>query len=75
MADMDQPENFPTPRCRRFSGFLDRRFAARVTPHAGGDGALGDAVEFILKAQGKWKKVLEAYLGEKSGKKLLAISS
>jgi 3-deoxy-D-manno-octulosonate 8-phosphate phosphatase (KDO 8-P phosphatase) len=34
-----------------------------ITPHAGGDGALRDAVEFILKAQGKWKKVMEAYIG------------
>jgi 3-deoxy-D-manno-octulosonate 8-phosphate phosphatase (KDO 8-P phosphatase) len=33
-----------------------------VTPHAGGEGALRDAVEFILKAQGKWKKALEAYI-------------
>ena len=33
-----------------------------VTPHAGGEGALRDAVEFILKAQGKWKKVVEAYI-------------
>jgi 3-deoxy-D-manno-octulosonate 8-phosphate phosphatase (KDO 8-P phosphatase) len=39
-----------------------------VTPHAGGDGALRDAVEFILKAQGKWKKIVEAYLGESSPK-------
>jgi 3-deoxy-D-manno-octulosonate 8-phosphate phosphatase (KDO 8-P phosphatase) len=39
-----------------------------TTPHAGGDGALRDAVEFILKAQGKWKKILEAYLGERSPK-------
>jgi 3-deoxy-D-manno-octulosonate 8-phosphate phosphatase (KDO 8-P phosphatase) len=38
-----------------------------ITPHAGGDGALRDAVEFILKAQGKWKKVLEDYIGGKSG--------
>src|SRR5579863_9049096 len=37
-----------------------------VTPHAGGDGALRDAVEFILKAQGKWKKILDAYIGERS---------
>jgi 3-deoxy-D-manno-octulosonate 8-phosphate phosphatase (KDO 8-P phosphatase) len=35
-----------------------------VTPHAGGEGALRDAVEFILKAQGKWKKVVETYIGE-----------
>ena len=33
-----------------------------TTPHAGGGGALRDAVEYILKAQGKWKKVLETYL-------------
>jgi 3-deoxy-D-manno-octulosonate 8-phosphate phosphatase (KDO 8-P phosphatase) len=38
-----------------------------ITPHAGGDGALRDAVEFILKAQGKWKKTLEDYIGGKSG--------
>lgn len=39
-----------------------------ITPHAGGDGALRDAVEFILKSQGKWKKILEAYIGERSPK-------
>jgi 3-deoxy-D-manno-octulosonate 8-phosphate phosphatase (KDO 8-P phosphatase) len=37
-----------------------------VTPHAGGDGALRDAVEYILKAQGKWKTVVEKYIGERS---------
>lgn len=31
-----------------------------------GDGALCDAVEFILKAQGKWEKIAEAYIGERS---------
>jgi 3-deoxy-D-manno-octulosonate 8-phosphate phosphatase (KDO 8-P phosphatase) len=40
-----------------------------ITPHAGGDGALRDAVEFILKAQGKWKRVVEAYIGERSPKR------
>jgi 3-deoxy-D-manno-octulosonate 8-phosphate phosphatase (KDO 8-P phosphatase) len=39
-----------------------------ITPHAGGDGALRDAVEFILKAQGKWRKVVEEYIGEGSSK-------
>jgi 3-deoxy-D-manno-octulosonate 8-phosphate phosphatase (KDO 8-P phosphatase) len=34
-----------------------------VTPHAGGDGALRDAVEYILKAQGKFKRVVEQYIG------------
>jgi 3-deoxy-D-manno-octulosonate 8-phosphate phosphatase (KDO 8-P phosphatase) len=39
-----------------------------VTPHAGGEGAARDAVEFILKAQGKWKSVLQAYVGGKKSK-------
>ena len=43
-----------------------KREAHYVTPHSGGDGALRDAVEFILKAQGKWKRVVEAYIGERS---------
>jgi 3-deoxy-D-manno-octulosonate 8-phosphate phosphatase (KDO 8-P phosphatase) len=38
-----------------------------VTPHAGGDGALRDAVEYILKAQGKWKKVVSEYTCERGG--------
>lgn len=37
-----------------------------VTQHSGGDGALRDAVEFILKAQGKWKKAVSEYIGERS---------
>ena len=40
-----------------------KKEAHYVTPHAGGEGALRDAVEFILKAQGKWKKAVEEYLG------------
>jgi len=43
-----------------------KREAHYVTPHAGGDGALRDAVEFILKAQGKWREIVEAYMGERS---------
>src|ERR1700733_1443621 len=43
-----------------------KREAPYVTPHSGGDGALRDAVEFILKAQGKWKRVVESYIGERS---------
>jgi len=39
-----------------------------VTPHPGGDGALRDAVEYILKAQGKWKRVVEEYISERSPK-------
>jgi len=37
-----------------------------VTPHAGGDGAARDAVEFILKAQGRWKRVVAEYISERS---------
>jgi 3-deoxy-D-manno-octulosonate 8-phosphate phosphatase (KDO 8-P phosphatase) len=37
-----------------------------VTPHSGGDGALRDAVEYILKAQGKWKRVVSEYISERS---------
>jgi 3-deoxy-D-manno-octulosonate 8-phosphate phosphatase (KDO 8-P phosphatase) len=43
-----------------------KRDAHYVTKHGGGDGALRDAVEFILKAQGKWQKVVEEYIGERS---------
>jgi len=37
-----------------------------TTAHAGGDGAARDAVEYILKAQGKWKRVVEEYISLKS---------
>lgn len=46
-----------------------KREAHYTTPHAGGDGALRDAVEFILRAQGRWKEVVEEYVGEKSPNK------
>jgi 3-deoxy-D-manno-octulosonate 8-phosphate phosphatase (KDO 8-P phosphatase) len=46
-----------------------KKEAHYVTPHAGGEGALRDAVEFILKAQGKWKRVVEAYIGERNPKR------
>jgi len=42
-----------------------KKEAHYVTPHAGGEGALRDAVDFILKAQGKWKDVVADYLGER----------
>jgi 3-deoxy-D-manno-octulosonate 8-phosphate phosphatase (KDO 8-P phosphatase) len=38
-----------------------------ITPHGGGDGGLRDAVEFILKAQGKWKRAVTDYLAGKTG--------
>jgi 3-deoxy-D-manno-octulosonate 8-phosphate phosphatase (KDO 8-P phosphatase) len=37
-----------------------------ITPHGGGDGAARDAVEYILKAQGKWKSAVEEYISERS---------
>ena len=37
-----------------------------VTPHAGGDGALRDVIEFILKAQGKWKQAVEKYIRDRT---------
>jgi 3-deoxy-D-manno-octulosonate 8-phosphate phosphatase (KDO 8-P phosphatase) len=41
-----------------------KRAAHHVTPHGGGDGALRDAVEYVLKAQGRWTSVFEAYIAE-----------
>jgi 3-deoxy-D-manno-octulosonate 8-phosphate phosphatase (KDO 8-P phosphatase) len=46
-----------------------RKEAHYVTPHAGGNGALRDAVEYILKAQGKWQQVVSEYICERSPKK------
>jgi 3-deoxy-D-manno-octulosonate 8-phosphate phosphatase (KDO 8-P phosphatase) len=37
-----------------------------VTDHAGGEGALRDAIEYILRAQGKLEDAIEKYLGERS---------
>ena len=35
-----------------------------VTPHCGGEGALRDALDYILKAQGRLKEIIELYIGE-----------
>jgi 3-deoxy-D-manno-octulosonate 8-phosphate phosphatase (KDO 8-P phosphatase) len=43
-----------------------KKEAHYVTPHSGGDGALRDAVEYILKAQGKWKQVVDEYTAERT---------
>ncbi|HKU19881.1 MAG TPA: HAD hydrolase family protein, partial [Terriglobales bacterium] len=37
-----------------------------ITEHQGGRGALRDAVEYILKAQGKWDEVVRVYIRERS---------
>jgi 3-deoxy-D-manno-octulosonate 8-phosphate phosphatase (KDO 8-P phosphatase) len=39
-----------------------KRVAHFVTPHSGGDGAVRDAVEYVLKAQGRWVEVFESYI-------------
>ena len=33
-----------------------------VTPHGGGEGAIRDAVEYILRAQGSWDSAVKQYL-------------
>jgi len=43
-----------------------KREAHFITPHSGGDGAVRDAVEYVLKAQGRWKAVFEGYIAERS---------
>jgi 3-deoxy-D-manno-octulosonate 8-phosphate phosphatase (KDO 8-P phosphatase) len=43
-----------------------KKDAHYVTKHRGGDGALRDAIEFILKSQGRLKRVVEDYVGERS---------
>jgi 3-deoxy-D-manno-octulosonate 8-phosphate phosphatase (KDO 8-P phosphatase) len=40
-----------------------KKDAHYVTKHRGGDGALRDAVDFILKSQGRLKKVVAEYVG------------
>jgi 3-deoxy-D-manno-octulosonate 8-phosphate phosphatase (KDO 8-P phosphatase) len=42
-----------------------KREAHLVTEHAGGNGAARDAIEYILKAQGKWKRVVSEYICER----------
>ena len=42
-----------------------KQVAHIVTEHVGGDGAVRDAVEYILKAQGTLDRVVAAYIGER----------
>jgi len=46
-----------------------KKEAHYVTPHSGGDGALRDAIEYILRAQGKWQRVVSEYICERSPRK------
>lgn len=43
-----------------------KQVAHIVTEHVGGDGAVRDAVEYILKAQGSLDRVVAAYIGDRS---------
>jgi 3-deoxy-D-manno-octulosonate 8-phosphate phosphatase (KDO 8-P phosphatase) len=43
-----------------------KREAHYVTRHSGGDGGARDAIEYILKAQGQWQKVVDEYICERS---------
>ena len=38
-----------------------RRLAAYVTRKAGGDGAVREVIELILKSQGLWRKLISQY--------------
>lgn len=42
-----------------------KKEAHYVTAHSGGEGALRDVVDFILKAQGRWKQIVEQYIGDR----------
>ncbi len=39
-----------------------------VTEHGGGRGAIRDAVEYILRAQGKWEQAVEQYIHDRMPK-------
>src|SRR5579872_1189289 len=41
-----------------------------VTDHAGGDGAGRDAIEYVLRAQGRFEQVLKAYLEKSTSEEL-----
>jgi 3-deoxy-D-manno-octulosonate 8-phosphate phosphatase (KDO 8-P phosphatase) len=40
-----------------------KKEAHYVTPHSGGEGAIRDALDYILKAQGRLKEIIELYIG------------
>ncbi len=39
-----------------------KKIADYITKNSGGDGAVREVIEIILKAQGKWKEVLKAFI-------------
>src|SRR5882672_1062202 len=44
----------------------EKKDAHYVTKHRGGDGALRDTIEFILRAQGRLQRVITSYIGERT---------
>ena len=52
-----------------------KKSAHYVTPHAGGEGALRDAIEYIFKAQGKWKQAVEEYVAGESKSRQSAVGN
>lgn len=38
-----------------------KKYAHMITKKAGGEGAVREAIDFIIKAQGKWVKAIERY--------------
>jgi 3-deoxy-D-manno-octulosonate 8-phosphate phosphatase (KDO 8-P phosphatase) len=46
-----------------------KKEAHYVTRHSGGDGAVRDAIEYILRGQGKWQRVVSEYICQRSPRK------
>lgn len=42
-----------------------RRAADHITSRRGGDGAVREAVEFMLRSQGRWDDIMQRYLSQK----------
>jgi len=43
-----------------------KQYAKLVTKQTGGNGAVREVIEYILKAQGKWENIINAYLQDGS---------
>jgi len=52
-----------------------KKGAHYVTPNAGGEGAVRDAIEYILKAQGKWKQAVKEYVAGESKSRQPAVGN
>jgi 3-deoxy-D-manno-octulosonate 8-phosphate phosphatase (KDO 8-P phosphatase) len=52
-----------------------KKGAHYITPNAGGEGAVRDAIEYILKAQGKWKQAVKEYVAGESKSRQPAVGN